>query len=85
MAIRLYGLIGEVSEDQLDFLIDQLEEENPDDQDYYINRHMLEVLETNGIDGVLLKMIREAMGEKDGLDIVWVDTEEMDEDEEDDA
>ena len=35
--IRLYAYVGELSEDELDFLIDNLEEEWSDDRDYYIN------------------------------------------------
>ena len=30
--------VGTITEDQLQYLVDQLEEESPDDTDYYINR-----------------------------------------------
>ena len=36
--------IGSITEAQLQFLIDQLEEEHEKDQDYYINRATLEML-----------------------------------------
>jgi processive 1,2-diacylglycerol beta-glucosyltransferase len=84
--IKLYGLVGEITEEQLDFLIDNLEEEWADDQDYYVNRAMVDMLETKGADRQLIQMLRDAMGENEELEFVWVDTEEaFDEDDEDDG
>ena len=67
--------IGIISEDQLQFLIDQLEEEDNKDQDYYVNRDTLELLKENGADSQLIKMLTEALGSKDDLDIIWAKTE----------
>ncbi len=67
--------IGTISEDQLQFLIDQLEEEDNKDQDYYVNRDTLELLKENGADSQLIKMLTEALGSKDDLDIIWTKTE----------
>lgn len=67
--------IGTISEDQLQFLIDQLEEEDNKDQDYYVNRDTLELLKENGADSQLIKMLKEALGSKDDLDIIWAKTE----------
>jgi hypothetical protein len=67
--------IGTISEDQLQFLIDQLEEEDNKDQDYYVNRDTLELLKENGADSQLIKMLTEALGSKDDLDIIWAKTE----------
>ena len=67
--------IGAISEDQLQFLIDQLEEEDNKDQDYYVNRDTLELLKENGADSQLIKMLTEALGSKDDLDIIWAKTE----------
>ncbi len=63
--------IGMISDDQLQFLIDQLEEENSKDQDYYVNRDTLELLKENGADSQLIKMLTEALGNNDDLDVIW--------------
>jgi len=74
--IRLYdndsGVeIGALTNDQLQFLIDQLEEESTTDQDYYIEQATLDMLENAGIDGNLLEMLRGALGDRDGMEIRW--------------
>jgi hypothetical protein len=82
--ILLYTQVGELSEEQLDFLVDNLEEEWPEDRDYFINRDMLETLKQRGADATLVQMLTQALGNRDEVDILWVDTdelEEMDEDE----
>ena len=63
--------IGTINEDQLKFLIDQLEEESVTDQDYYINVETLEMFEKNGIDAELLKILKDAMGSRDDMEIEW--------------
>jgi hypothetical protein len=74
--IYLYAKVGELTEDQLDVLIDNLEEEWTEDRDYYINRAMIDMLQAKGADSGLLNMLREALGTKQDVDILWVDTEE---------
>ena len=64
-------LIGEISEEQLQFLIDQLVEEDSTDQDYYINRDQLDQFEEKGGDETLIQMLRDAMGTKEDMDIIW--------------
>lgn len=64
-------LIGEISEEQLQFLIDQLVEEDSTDQDYYINRDQLDQFEEKGGDKTLIQMLRDAMGTKEDMDIIW--------------
>jgi processive 1,2-diacylglycerol beta-glucosyltransferase len=80
--ILLYSQVGELSEDQLDFLVDNLEEEWPEDRDYFINRPMLDMLKQRGADPGLINMLTQALGNREEVDILWVDTEEF-EDEED--
>ena len=63
--------IGMIHEDQLQFLIDQLEEEDSKDQDYYVNRDTLELLKENGADNQLIKILTEALGNNDDLDVIW--------------
>jgi processive 1,2-diacylglycerol beta-glucosyltransferase len=73
---RLYRVdngqpIGEITPEQLQFLVDQLEEESDDDQDYYVDRDVLDHLRERGGDPVLLAMLEQAMGGEDELDIKW--------------
>jgi len=64
-------LIGEINEKQLQFLIDELVEEDSTDQDYYINQDQLGQLEKKGGDETLIQMLRDALGNKDDMDIIW--------------
>ena len=43
------SLIGSISQDDLQFLIDNLEEEWEEDTDYYLNRATLDMLKKNGM------------------------------------
>ncbi len=83
MAILLYSQVGEITEEQLDFLIDNLEEEWSDDRDYFLNRDMLKLLEQQGADAQLMKLLEEALAGREEVEILWVDTEEDLEDDED--
>jgi hypothetical protein len=67
--------IGVITDVQLRFLVDQLEEEHDEDQDYFIDRDTLELLSDNNIDPELLAMLEKAMGDDDSMDIAW-DTDE---------
>lgn len=80
--ILLYAQVGEISEEQLDMLVDNLEEEWPEDRDYFINRSMIDMLKARGADSVLLHLLTEALGNRDEVDILWVDTEELEGEEE---
>ena len=63
--------IGTITDKQLQFLVDQLEEEDEDDNDYFVDRDTLELLSDNGADPELLAMIEGAMGDDDEIDIAW--------------
>lgn len=63
--------IGTISEEQLQFLIDQMEEESLDDRDYYINLETLDLFEQNGIDTELLKLLKKAMGSRQEMELEW--------------
>ncbi|MGB5817240.1 MAG: galactosyldiacylglycerol synthase [Thermoanaerobaculia bacterium] len=76
MIIRLYdnasgAELGTLTEEQLEFLIDNLEEETSDDQDYYLNPNTLELLEARGGDSTLISILRQTMGDKKGIEIRW--------------
>jgi len=57
--------MGEISEAQLKFLNDQLEEESLDDRDYYINPATLDAFQAKGADPALLALLREALGARE--------------------
>ena len=61
----------DLTEEQLQFLIDQLEEESLTDQDYYINASTLDHFEEAGADPALLSMLKNALGDNDSMDIRW--------------
>ncbi len=63
--------IGTISDKQLAFLVEQLEEEHDEDQDYFIDRETLELLSDNGADPELLAMLEKAIGDDDEMDIAW--------------
>ena len=63
--------IGDISDKQLAFLVEQLEEEHDEDQDYFIDRDTLELLSDNGADPELLAMLEKAIGDDESMDIAW--------------
>jgi hypothetical protein len=65
------ALIGELTERQLQFLIDELEEENDADRDYWIHREQVEGFRRKGADPALLEMLARAIGGREGIEVVW--------------
>jgi hypothetical protein len=63
--------LGRISEEELQFLIDNLEEENLTDQDYYINQATLDLLKEKGMSEALAKLIESALGENDDVEITY--------------
>ncbi|HVK83839.1 MAG TPA: hypothetical protein VM513_07015 [Kofleriaceae bacterium] len=63
--------IGNVNDAQLKFLVEQLEEEHDEDDDYYVDRNTIEVMADNGGDPELIAMLEKAMGDDDQMDIAW--------------
>lgn len=63
--------LGTISDAQLKFLVEQLEEEHDDDQNYFINRETLELLSDNGADPELLALLEKGMGDDDEMNIAW--------------
>ena len=50
---------------------DQLEEEYEEDQDYYINRPTLEMFAERGADPELIAFLKQALGDREDMEIVW--------------
>lgn len=65
------NVIGSISEDQLQYLIDQLEEEYGEDRDYWLNRTQVEIFKENGTDPALVAILENALGAGDEVEIVW--------------
>ena len=61
--------IGVVTEDQVQFLIDNLEEEGFEDQDYYIDSESLSFLAENGCDEELVTMLADALEDRVNIDV----------------
>ncbi len=61
--------IGVITEDQVQFLIDNLEEEGIEDQDYYIDPESLSFLEQNDCDEELLTILTEALEGRFSIDV----------------
>lgn len=64
-------LIGTITEEQLQFLVDELEETSTKDQDYYLDEAVLDLLEEAGADHGLLAMLRGALGDRTDFEIRW--------------
>jgi len=63
--------LGVLSEEQLQFLIDALEEEYEEDRDYYINRALIEDFESQEADPKLIATLKQALGDREDMEIVW--------------
>ena len=65
------GLIGEITQQQLDFLIDQFEEEFSEDQDYSVTSMELDYFTEINADPGFVEMLRTALGSQPELIIMW--------------
>ena len=73
---RLYNkqtnaLLGNVSESDIECLVDVLEEEDSKDVDYFIDLDTVDILEDNGASLELVSMLRAAIGATEGVDVRW--------------
>jgi processive 1,2-diacylglycerol beta-glucosyltransferase len=64
-------ILGSISDEQLQFLNDQLEEESDTDADYYIDTATLDMFAERSIDPQLLTLLRDALGAREGMEIEW--------------
>jgi hypothetical protein len=76
MAITLHdndsgAVLGDISESDLQFLIDHLEEETSDDRDYYLRPETVAMLEERGAGAALIELLRTALGDREGVEIRW--------------
>ncbi len=62
---------AQISEEQLQFLRDELEEESTTDKDYAITSMTLGLFVEDGVDPELLKILQDALGNQDEITIRW--------------
>ena len=63
--------LAQISEAQLQYLIDHLEEEGTEDQDYAVTLLLLEYFEGLGADPELISLLKDALGGREEIEIVW--------------
>jgi hypothetical protein len=76
MVIDVYNsatdeLLGSITEADLQVLVDALEEESSDDQDYYIDAATIDVIGDGRATEHLLNILRKGLGDAEGVDIRW--------------
>jgi hypothetical protein len=72
--IKLYDNItgqylGTIADEDLQFLIDNLEEESFTDTDYYVDRNTLDLLKEKGMSEAFANLIETAMGGAEEVEI----------------
>jgi hypothetical protein len=63
--------LGAISDADVKVLIDELEEEDMADTDYFIDGDTVDILEASGASKELVKMLLTAIGDSDGVDVRW--------------
>jgi hypothetical protein len=63
--------LGHISDDELEFLMAQLEVEDSEDTDYAIDRMTLEYMKANGLSAHLAQLLDEALGDGDETEITY--------------
>jgi hypothetical protein len=65
------ALIGSITDQDLQVLIDALEEESSEDQDYYIDAATIELIGDGRATEHLLHLLKKALGSSEGVEIRW--------------
>ena len=61
--------LGTVSADDIQLLVDQLEEEDHADDDYFVDSATIDLLEEAGGSEGLISMLRAAVGDSEGIEV----------------
>jgi len=65
--------LGTINDDELHFLVGELEEESASDRDYYyIDAATIDMLEEDGAPSSLLALLRRVLGSQEGIEVRWV-------------
>ena len=65
------AVLGTIDDADLQVLVDQLEEEDEGDTDYYIGPDTIELLAESGASPRLLEILQTAVGTSEGVEIAW--------------
>ena len=63
--------VGEITEGQLQFLMDNLEEESSVDEDYYFNEATIEMFKERGADEQLIEILERTIARKGEAELRW--------------
>jgi hypothetical protein len=63
--------LGAISDADVKVLIDELEETELADDDYFVDGPTVEILEAAGASTELVSLLRSAIGDSEGVDIRW--------------
>jgi hypothetical protein len=64
-------LLGQISDEELAFLVGHLEEESETDEDYYFDIDTLEFLKEDGLPEHLEKVLTDALGSAGSIEIIF--------------
>jgi len=70
-------LIGQITDADLQVLVDALEEESTEDRDYFIDAATVDVIADGRATEHLVALLRKALGSTAGVDIRWERRGEM--------
>jgi hypothetical protein len=63
--------LGAISDADVKVLIDELEEEDIADTDYFIDGATVDILEAGGASKTLVDLLLAAIGDSEGIDVRW--------------
>jgi hypothetical protein len=64
-------LLGSITEPELEYLIDTLEETSSEDRDYYVDRATIDLIADGRATDHLVGLLRKAIGGGAGVEIRW--------------
>lgn len=69
-------VLGDVTAEQLAFLVENIVQEDPSDREFYLDRDSLEVLVEAGCPEELKLLLEKALEGREDVDLVWGEEEE---------
>jgi len=63
--------LGAISDADVKVLVDELEEEDIADTDYFIDRDTVDILEASGASKTFVDLLLTAIGDSEGIDVRW--------------
>jgi hypothetical protein len=64
-------LLGSITETELQYLEDSLEETSPEDRDYFVDQATIDLLGDGRATDHLVQLLRKAVGSGEGVEIEW--------------